>query len=95
MTSFDTAKNALSNMTPENATRFREDMKKVGDVFNGIKSDCSEEQLQELSELLEGASASGCVDGLAKEIDQSGFLGMDDDELFAMLFFQKILEQVT
>ena len=95
MTSFDTAKNALSNMTPENATRFREDMKKVGDVFNGIKSDCSEEQLQELSELLEGASASGCVDGLAKEIDQSGFLGMNDDELFAMLFFQKILEQVT
>lgn len=93
MTSFDIAKNALSNMTPENATRFREDMKKVGDVFNGIKSDCSEEQLQELSELLEGAS--GCVDGLAKEIDQSRFLGMDDDELFAMLFFQKILEQVT
>ena len=93
MTSFDIVMKALGEMTKENSASFTEGMRKVGGVFDGIKADCTEEQLEQLSEKLE--SASGCVNGLSEGIDKSGYLGMDDDELFAMFFFQKILEQVT
>lgn len=91
MTNFEIAVNALNQMNVENAVAFKEEMKKVGDVFTGIKNECTEEQLKQLSDSLE--SASGCVDGLASDIDESGFLGFNDDELFAMFFFQNILKQ--
>lgn len=93
MTNFEVAMNALSQMTTENAVGFKEEMMKVGGVFTGIKNECTEEQIDQLGECLEKASKSGCVDGLAEEIDESGFLGLDDDELFALFFFQNILKQ--
>lgn len=92
MTNFDIVMKALASMTKESAEAFKDEMVKVGDVFLGIKNECSDDQLEQLEKQLK--SVSGCVDGLAEQIDKSEFLGVDDDELFAILFFQKILEQV-
>lgn len=93
VTNFDVMMNALGEMTKENSVGFTENMSKVGEVFDGVKAECTEEQIQQLGDKLN--SVSGCINGLAEEIDKSGYLGMNDDELFAMFFFQKILEQVS
>lgn len=93
MTSFEVISNALNSIKDQGADKFKEDMRKVGEVLQGIKDSCTEEQKETLSELLEDAGT--CTDGLSEEVDTSGFLGLLDDELFAMFFFTKILEQVA
>lgn len=92
MTNFEIALNALNNITTENALIFKEKMKKVSDVFVGIKNECSKEQLEQLGDCLN--NVSGCLEGFSEELDESGFLGVNDDELFAMLLFKNILEQL-
>lgn len=93
MGSFEILMKALGEMTEENSVRFTENMSKVGAVFDGVKAECTEEQIQQLGDKLN--SVSGCIEGLAEDIDNSGYLGVGDDELFAIFFFQKILEQVS
>lgn len=93
MTSFEIISNAFKSIKEEGIEKFKDDIRKVGELFKGIDNTCTEEQKSILSKML--AEVESCTNGLAEESDSSNLLGLGDDELFSVVLFMKVFEQVA